>query len=521
MRHAAAFARLTLFNARRLLFGPFLLPAAALFLLHFTWPGTRTGQSVDSWYSGMFVSALFIAMIGFGSVTPSAVREARHPVISSTPLGRTGRITALALAAALLQWSLLAGTGLWLWTSAGPPPPAGVISPLALPVPFLIAAMGPLGSLLLVLWTRSYLPLALFALCLPLYLVYSGVLVSERLDNAVSRAAMALQQAVSPFPDFSVSLARMNFFSLVYTCLVTAALSVLVLGARRTARTVAATSAAAALLLTGAAAAVDLHSVSRARHSTGSGHAVYADTDVHGVQDPWPCREVEGVTYCPLPGYDSWIPSWKETVDLVLDELPEAARADAPVVWQGSERYTRAFDVPRAAVTVTDHTAEDSHPWHSQSYVSFARKTLGMSTGTPAPYDLDACKGTGQARTVVVAWVVDRVIASFRPDDLAFRTERIAVSLTDLGPSPADLALGRRIPSIPPDRMRALLEEHWDRVSSGEMDTLELAALLEVPVAQDQDRVVRAAEWDTVFLHRVPAPQTPWNPHPPPCPVGS
>lgn len=520
MRRTATFARLTLFNAVRLLRGPFLLPGSVLFLLYFTWSGSYPGQSVDSWYSDMSASALFVAAIGFGAVTPSAVREARHPVISATPLGRTGRITALALAAVLLLWSLLTGLGLWLWLAAEPLPPAGIIDPLALPVPFLVAAAGPLGSLLLVLWTRSYLPLVLLALCLPLYLVYNSILFSERLNSAVSRATMALQQAVSPFPDFSVSLSAVNVYSLTYTCLVTATLLVLVLGARHRVRVVVATSVAAALLAAGALG-VALHGNSGAWRDGGTDRPGYADAEVYGVEGPWPCQEVEGVTYCPLPGYDSWIPSWHEAVEPVLDELPEAARADAPVVWQDATWYTREFDVPRPAVTVLDYVDPDSHPWHSYLYSSFARKTLGMSAGEAAPYELDACRGTGQARTVVVAWVVDRVVASYHPDDLYLRADTTALALADLAPSPADLTLGRQVVSVPPERMRALLEEHWERISSGEMDTLELAALLKVPMAQDQDRIADAAEWNTVFADLEPNLYEAWNPHLPLCPTGT
>ncbi|WP_306367928.1 hypothetical protein [Nocardiopsis sp. CC223A] len=518
MRRTATFVRLTVFNTVRLLRGPFLLPGSVLFLLYSTWSGSYPGQSVDSWYAEMSTSALFLAAIGFGAVTPSAVREARHPVISATPLGRTGRITALALAAVLLLWALLTGLGLWLWLAAEPLPPAGIIDPFAFPVPFLVAAAGPLGALLLVLWTRSYLPLVLLALCLPLYLVYNGIVFSERLNSAVSRATVALQQVISPFPDFSVSLSAVNLHSLAYSCLVTAALLVLVLGARHRVRVLVATSAAAALLAAGALG-VAVHGNSTVWREGASEPREYADDEVYGVEGPWPCQEIEGVTYCPLPGYDSWVPSWHAALDPVLDELPEAARADAPVVWQDANWYTREFDVPRPAVTVHDYMDPDSHPWYSYLYSSFARKTLGMSVGPPAPYGLDDCRGTGQARTVVVAWVVDRVVASHTPDDLYLRTDTMAIALADLAPSPADLVLGRRIVSVPPERMHALLEEHWERISSGGMDTLELAALLEVPIAEDQDRIAEAAEWNTVFSDMEPNLYEAWNPYAPLCPT--
>ncbi|MEU0492003.1 hypothetical protein ABZ249_22450 [Nocardiopsis sp. NPDC006139] len=519
MRRTATFVRLTLFNAARLLRGPFLLPASALFLAYFVWSGSYPGQSVDSWYGDMSTSALFIAAIGFGAVTPSAVREARHPVVSATPLGRTGRLMSLALSAVLLLWAILAGLGLWLWLAAEPLPPAGIMSPLALPVPFLVTAAGPFGALLLVLWTRSYLPLVLLALCLPLYLVYNGILLSERLNSAVSRATMALQQVVSPFPGFSVSLSLVTLYSLAYTCLLTAALVVLTLGARHRVRVVVATSVTAALLAAGALG-VAVHGNATVWRDGMPDPQGYADDEVYGVEGPWPCREVEGVTYCPLPGYDSWVASWHDTLEPVLDELPEEARADAPVVWQDAGWYTREFDVPRPAVTVHEYMDPEIQPWQSYLYSAFARKTLGMSLDPPSPYGLDDCRGTGQARTVVVAWVVDRAVASHRPDDLYLRIDTMAITLTDLAPSPADLVLGRRVVSVPPERMHALLEEHWERISSGEMSTLELAALLEIPIAQEQDRPAETAEWNTAFSDVEPNLYEPWNLHAPLCPAG-
>ncbi|MFL1379029.1 hypothetical protein [Nocardiopsis protaetiae] len=520
MRRTATFVRLTLFNTVRLLRGPFLLPGSVLFLVYFMWSGSYPGQSVDSWYAEMSTSSLFIAAIGFGAVTPSAVREARHPVITATPLGRTGRTTALALAAVLLLWVILVVLGSWLWLTAEPLPPAGIITPLALPVPFLVAAAGPLGALLLVLWTRSYLPLVLLALCLPLYMVYNGILLSERLNSAMSRATMALQQVISPFPDYSVSLSTVNMYSLGYTGLVVAALVVLVLGARGRVRVLVATSVAAAVLASGAVG-VAVHGNSTVWRDGMLSVREYADTEVYGVEGPWPCQEVEGVTYCPLPGYDSWIPSWHDTLDPVLDELPEAARAGAPVVWQDANWYTREFDAARPAVIVHDYLDPDTYPWHSYLYSAFARKTLGMSAGEPGPYGQDDCRSTGQARTAVVAWVVDRVVAAYEPEDDYLRTDTLASALTDMAPSPADLELGRRVVSEPPERVRALLEEHWDRISSGEMGTLELAALLEVPVTAEQDRVATPAEWNSAFSDMEPNLYEAWNPYVDLCPVGA
>ncbi|CAL9592348.1 hypothetical protein SUDANB121_05283 [Nocardiopsis dassonvillei] len=519
MRRTVTFARLTLFNMLRLLRGPFLLPGTALYLAYFGWTGSYPGQSVDTWYSDVSVSGLFVAALGFAAVTPSAVREARHPVVSTTPLGRTGRVLSLALAAVPLLWAALGGLAVWLWVAAEPLPPAGILSPFALPVPFLVAAAGPLGSLLLVLWTRSYLPLIILALSLPLYLVYNGIMLSERLNNAVSRASMALQRVAGPFPDFSVSLTQVTLYSLAYTCLALATLVVLVVGARHRVRRVLVSSSVAAVLLGAMAAGVAVHG-NRAMWGDGELPRAYGDDEVHGTSGPWPCREVEGVTYCPLPGYDSWVTSWHETLDPILDELPEAARADAPVVWQDGHWYTRDFEVSGPAIVVHEYMDPELRPWQSYFYSAFARRTLGMSTGEPDPYGTDDCRGTGQARSSVVVWAVERIVASHIPEDPFMRTDAVATAMSDMAPSPADLVLGREIVSAPPERVGAVLEEHWDRISSGAMDTAELAALLDIRVPGEQTRIADAAEWDAAFSDMPPDMYETWNPGLPLCPVG-
>ncbi|SHK06954.1 hypothetical protein SAMN05421803_11369 [Nocardiopsis flavescens] len=519
MRRTATFARLTLFNMLRLLRGPFLLPGTALFMAYFGWAGPFPGQSVDTWYADLTSAGLLIAAIGFGAVTPSAVREARHPVVSTTPLGRTGRVLALALAAVPLLWAVLGGLAAWLWLTAGPLPPAGIVNPYALPVPFLVAAAGPFGAMLLVLWTRSYLPLVMLALCLPLYLVYNGILLSERLNSAVSRASTALQQAVSPFPDFSVSLAGVGVYSLVYTSLALAALVALVVGARHRVRRVLIASAVTAAVLASGAVGVAVHGNRTVWPDAAGRPRTYGDDEIHGVDGPWPCREIEGVDYCPLPGYDSWVPSWHATLSPVLEELPGRARANAPVVWQDASWFSRAFEVSGPAVVVSDYMDPSLQPWQSYLYATFARKTLGMSAGAPSPHGMDDCRGTGQARSAAVVWVVDRVVSSHIPHDRFMRTDAVATAMTDMAPSPADLALGREIVAVPPDRVRAVLEEHWEEISSGRMDTLELAALLDVRVPADQTRIAGAPEWDSVFSDMNAGMYETWNPSLPLCPV--
>lgn len=520
MRRTATFARLTLFNMLRLLRGPFLLPGSALYLLYFLWSGSYPGQSVETWYSDVSVSALFVSAIGFAAVTPSAVREARHPVVSTTPLGRTGRVLSLALAAVPLLWAVLGGLAVGLWVSAEPLPPAGFLSLFVLPVPFLMVAAGPFLSLLLVLWTRSYLPLIILALCLPLYLVYNGILLSERLNNAMSRASVALQRVVSPFPEFSVSLTQVTLYSLVYTVLVLAALVALVVGARHRVRRTLVSSSVAAALLGLAAAGVAVHGNTAVWRAETAAQRVYTDDEVYGVAGSWPCQEVEGITYCPLPGYDSWIPSWHDTLAPVLEELPEPARARVPVVWQDGYWYNRAFEPTVPTLTVHDYMDPELQPWQSYLYSEFARKTLGMSIGAPGPYGTDDCRGTGQARSSVVVWVVDRVVSSYHADDAFLRTDSAATAMMDLSPSPADLALGREIVSVPPERVTGVVEEHWDRISSGEMDTVELAALLDVRVPGEQTRIALADEWDAAFPEMSAGMYEPWNTHLPLCPVG-
>ncbi|MDE3723866.1 hypothetical protein PWG71_20945 [Nocardiopsis sp. N85] len=510
MRRTVIFARLTLFNTLRLVRGPFLLPGALLTALYVWVVSNEFSSSVEEWYSILSLIGLLLGAVGFAAVTPSAVREARYPGTSTTPLERTGRTLSVALAALPPLWLLLGAIALFMYTD-DPGGPVGIVSPFALPVPFLMVAAGPLASLLLSVWTRSYLPLIIVALCLPVYLVYNGFLLSERFNNAVSRATTAAQQVISPFQNPSVSLAEPTLFSLVYTLLMTGMLTALVVGARRRGR-VLVTSTVTAVVLGAGAFGVTVQG-NRANPWDRS----YADDEVYGVDGPAPCLELDGLTYCPLPGYEPWAENWHSTLSEVLGELPASAREGAPLVWQDALYYDRSLpETDRPVLVLYDDLDPDWAYWQGYVFLDFLRKALGMAISDTGPYGDSFCRSNGQARTPVIAWVVDTVTSRHGLEGLD-RADSLAGVLSELTASPIDLEVARALTERPHDEVSAVVHGHWDRIASGEMSTPELARELEIPITDASTEPAPGKSWDAVFPELEKGVYQAWDVDSPPC----
>ncbi|MFW6641148.1 hypothetical protein ACOALZ_14040 [Nocardiopsis algeriensis] len=480
-RHAAAFLRLTWFNSRRLATSPFLLlGAAAAGAMVWSLRGIERTGTAESWYNELSTLAVLVALAMFAAVTPSAVREARHPGTPVAPLGRTARLLALLTAAVLVSCAAqAAGTAVLYHTYDHPLP--GVVSPYAVPVPFATAASGAVTGVALASWTRSYLPLLLLALGGPGYVLYATLAASSRMGWTMGRMEQVAYQLHNPFIVQTPSLTGVSLLSLAYALLVLAALAALALAARRRGAVLFVSLGTAVALLAGAAGTA-LHG----RHTYPWGTPI-PDSEVYGHSGASPCRELEGITYCPLPGYESWTGLWHSVLGPAMAQLPEEARK--PVLWQDSHAYTREMELPPGrGMVVYDHADPGSGYWEAWLITDAARIALNMDfTPHRAP-----CRATGQARIAVAPWLFDL------PDTLSAleKAEITAAYLADHTPAPADLELVRALEELPRERVRQALHLHWDRLVSGELGSVELAEELGVVLESPADTPMSASDWD-------------------------
>ncbi|WDZ89048.1 hypothetical protein [Nocardiopsis sp. HUAS JQ3] len=482
-RNTATFARLTWFNTLRLARNPVLVPGVlvGLYLLVAPdWAG-RSG-TLEGWYDNANSTASAVGAMLFAVVAFPAMREARYSPRLVSPLGRTGRLLALMAASSLVSTALVvlwAGVDHWL-----SPPLLGTLSPSAYPAPLLLAAAGPLLSIALVAWTRSYLPLIVALLALPAYWLYGVSAVDANLSSAVLRVEWAARVALDPFNVSAPSVTDVTTVYLVYSVLVVALLAVLAVAARgRRAHRAACLGAAAVLL------AATVGTVVHGRQ-TQPLYTPIPDSRVYGAQGP-PCQTREGVTYCPLPGFEPWVERWHGALGPALDLLPEVPPERMPVVWQESFSYHRELDVPRdRGVVVHAYTDGWDHYWQTAMVGEAARVVLGL----PDPYETE-CLGTGQARVLLAAWLAAGVEGMSRYDTL----DTLAANLYAYRPSPVDLELSLAMADLPEERVSRVLERNWERLTDPRTTSLELARLLDTPLRESSTGPAGPGDWRRLY----------------------
>lgn len=485
-RRAVTFARLAWFTALRLFVNPFVLAGVLLsvFLIHFTVAPTATLTRPDL-YDGAVLSALAVALGLFGAVTFPALREARYGRDPVGPLGRVGRYLAVGAGAALVGWTCLAGL-LASSTWGLPADLPGLVAPLSHLTPFVVVLLGPAASMALVAWTRSYAPLLLIALLVPTYGLYSITAfdTAQSVERVVARVQSLAFMAVDPFPIHSPSVPALVHLYLAYTALLVVGLAVLAVAARRrgAVRAVALGASVALLLSAGGTAA---HGV-----STYTWGSPVPDRLLHGA-DTVSCRTRDGITYCPLPGYESWVDDWHAVVGPALAALPEEAADDLPVVWQDSTRFDRdPAGMPSARVVVYDVRYADEPWWR-----------LDMLDGTArALFDLEPlwetrCRAGGQSRLLLAAWMA----GLDRSGDDADGLGRTAVLLSEYGPYQRDLEVVGALLSLPEGEVFAVLHDHWELLSSPAGRTEDLAGFLGLPVRGSAHASPTSADWDRLF----------------------
>ncbi|NKZ00171.1 hypothetical protein [Nocardiopsis alborubida] len=482
-RSTATFARLTWFNALRLARNPVLAPGVLVGLYVLAapdWAG-RTA-TLEGWYDNANSAASAVGAMLFAVVAFPAMREARYSPRLVSPLGRTGRLLALMAASSLVSTALVvlwAGVDRWL-----SPPLLGTLSPYAYPAPLLLAAAGPLLSIALVAWTRSYLPLVVTLLALPAYWLYGVSTADSGLSSAVLRVEWAARVALHPFNVRAPSVTDVAAVYLVYSVLVVALLAVLAAAARgRRAHRAACLGAAAVLL------AATVGTVAHGR-LTQPLYSPIPDSRVHGAQGP-SCQTREGVTYCPLPGFEPWVERWHGALGPAMDLLPEVPRERMPVVWQESYSYQRELDVPRDRdVVVHAYTGGGEHYWRTELVGSAARVVLGL----PDHHET-GCLGTGQARVLLAAWLAAGVEGMSRYDTL----DTLAANLYAYRPSPVDLELSLALADLPEERVSRVLARNWERLTDPRTTSLELARLLDAPLRETSTAPAGSGDWERLY----------------------
>ncbi|WP_017572612.1 hypothetical protein [Nocardiopsis halotolerans] len=480
--NTATFARLTWFNVVRLLRNPLLVPGSVAGSFLFVYPlWSVPAVTWRSWYNDLTYSAIAVGAVMFALVAFPATREVRYAHRLVSPLGLKGRVLSLMTASVLVSTLLLGAlAGLVYWLS-GPPLP-GTLSPPAHPAPFLVAAAGPLLSIALVAWTRSYVPVVVAVLAVPAYTLYGASMMASRLDG-MARVDLA-RFAMDPFHLHLPSVTGVAALYLVYLVLVVAVLVLLTLAARGHRAFRAVCLGTAAVLLAGVVGTVAHGRQTYARATP------IPDSQVHGARGP-SCQVRDGITYCPLPGYESWVEGWHGVLEPNLALLPEVPDERMPVVWQNSFSYNRDLEVPEDRdVMVHDYREGHQPHWRAQLVGDAARVALGV----PDLYD-SLCQGTNDARLMVVAWLLSTGDGMSRFEE----REIIATSLFSYRPSPADLELSLALAELPVERVSEVLERNWERLSSSGGTSQEFAELLGVRLRETSARPASPEDWARLF----------------------
>lgn len=498
MSRAATFARLTAFDARRMAVNPLLWPGAAVAAYLYAWPRywVPAAPTLTEYHAGLEGASVMLGAAMAAVVCFPAMREAAHSRRTVAVLGPAGRLLALSTASVLLTTAVMGALALMdpFLRSA---PPVGTLSPFSYPAPFLLAAAGPLGSIAVVAWTRTYAPLIALSLAVPALLLYRYSVVDLGLETAVYQISRVTDLAQRPFSFRSPAVTPLAALQLAYTGLTAALLLAVVAAARARPKRRGALLAAAAVLLAAVAGTIGYGRVTYPFGTT------FPDEEIHGAAAEQ-CQVREGITYCPLPGYEPWVDEWHDAIGPSMALLPEAAHDDLPVVWQDGDSYNRDLDVPPDhSVTVYEYLETEQPYSRAITVGSAALATLGLGE-----YTWEWCRGTGQSRFVVVAWLTGTAHDVPAGD----RIQAAATMLSTYSPSLADLELLRAlIDDVPPERTSDALAQRWALLSTPEGTTLELAELVGVSLTGDADTRATAEQWRRVFPELDPEMYQTWG----------
>ena len=456
--NAVTFGRLTGFNLRHLLRSPLfllLVPAAAALVWLTSYESGM--PTMGDFFNEAVLCAAGVSAAMFAVTTFPALREVRHSRSMPLSLPPTARLASLALASILLTTALMCAF-LTMYVATASTPIAGTPQPAAFAGVVVLGWAGPVGAVASVAWTRSYGPLIAVALLLPLYLSSSFLAFDTRADVIVSRMGSLVSMALQPLPILYPDTATTALFYLAHAVSMVLCAGLLALAARRDTRFLRPVGLTmAAVVVVGMSA---LHVYAQREYSYDALTANARPRD----QATDSCHELDEMTYCPLPGYESWVGFWHADLEPVLRVLPEDV--PRPTVWQAN--HTLRADVlihpPDDAIVLTEYWLPDDEMHRAQLRTDLVSHVLDMDRTTDVGYT-----GTGQARTVVGAWTV------------AIGGEGLDAAewfLADFAPGRDDLRLTHAMLALPEEQVAAVAREHWDTLTSPTTGTAALAELL-------------------------------------------
>ncbi|GAA1457966.1 hypothetical protein NE857_20590 [Nocardiopsis exhalans] len=304
MTRLSTFWGLTRFNLWHMLSSPVFfvgVPLTLLFLGATSYiPNTPTALDL---YHQSSANAMGVAAIMFVVATFPAMREVRHSAALALPLSAHTRLLSLALAAVALT-SVCTGSLIALYLMRAPIPVAGVMSPYTLTGVFLSSWFGPLAAVAATAWVRSFAPLVLFSMLVPAYLLYSFTAMGSRADVIVSQMSWLVTSAIVPFQITNPGVTVLGLLYLVYAVLLIVALVSLTLVRRGSGRRPRPIPLGASLLLLVVIAGTVVYG-----NKTYTYDHDFSVEQLHGTKTA-SCRVRDGVAYCPLPGYESWVDYW-------------------------------------------------------------------------------------------------------------------------------------------------------------------------------------------------------------------
>ncbi len=477
---------LTRFNLRHMLSSPVFFVGVPLTLLFqgatSYVPSVPTATDL---YHESSMNAMSVAAIMFVVTSFPALREVRHSTDLALPLAARTRLLSLSLAAVALT-SACTGLLVAAYLLRAPLPVSGVMSPFTLAGVLMSSWFGPLAAVASAAWTRSFAPLILFIMLIPTYLLYSFTAMGSRADVIVSRMSWVVSSAMVPFQMPNPGVTLLGLLYLAYAVLLTAALVCLAMVRKSSGRGLRPVPLGVSLLLVVAITGTVAHG-----NRTYTYESDISFDQLHGAEAP-SCRTRDGVAYCPLPGYESWVAYWHAALSPVLDRVPERERHRLLAVWQTGSGMRNDLDLaPPAQSIIVGEYWETDQPYSANLVVADAAALL---VGLPLfPMDAYPCGASGQSRLVVAAWLA-------AADEQSPWEEKVFTAdnmLLSFNPAPEDLALAHALLDMPGERVGSVVDEHWDTVTSPETGAGVLADLFDLPAPGEPG--FPEPDWETSY----------------------
>ncbi|MFF0102240.1 hypothetical protein ACFYO8_23250 [Micromonospora sp. NPDC005257] len=178
------------------------------------------------------------------------------------------------------------------------------------------------------------------------------------------------------------------------------------------------------------------------------------------------CEEHDAVRYCALPGYQSWIPLWRDAVEPVTRAVPAGVAGVLPGVRQRDNvQFLQSATAERPTVD-TDLIWGRHGKWAAQSRVGLVQRYVRALTALPAataddPFGKQSCSGAGQMRTVVALWLIAQALPDGRK---VLESNQVRLGRLKAGRAETDAAV--TLLGQPRERVTAILAAHWDAVVS-------------------------------------------------------